>query len=154
MWSSSLYDDWQLRPFYISSSSVAYSSSRTAEPHQVRCIKDNETVSVILDNPILTDISSTTVQIQAEVRTYKSDARRGFIFGTSEDLTLDNAILVEAGEGAGIFQSELSGLLPLTKYYVMAFVSTENETIYSDKLSFRTIAPDEDVNLSAEGTSN
>ena len=126
---------------------------------QVRCMKDEGNVDMsypIVKMNVTTDISSTAATINAEITNTGIAAvtSRGFIWGTSEDLTPENGTKVECGSGSGKFSATIDYLVHSTRYYVMAYATNERGTSYSNVTSFFTPYEGSAVNLSRNGTAN
>ena len=126
---------------------------------QVRCMKDEGYIDMsypIVKMTVPTDITSDGATINAEITNTGIAAitSRGFIWGTSEDLTPENGTKVECGAGAGKFSKKLDGLSHSTRYYAMAYATNERGTSYSDVMSFFTPYEGSAVNLSKDGTAN
>jgi uncharacterized protein (TIGR02145 family) len=64
---------------------------------------------------------------------------KGVCFNTSPNPTTLNRV-VPAGTGAGSFTSSLTGLLPMTTYYIRAFATNIEGTTYGQQVSFTTLA--------------
>jgi len=62
---------------------------------------------------------------------------RGVVYGTSTNPTLSNSF-TSNGTGLGQFTSILSGLSPVTTYYVRAYVTNSVGTSYGNEVSFTT----------------
>jgi uncharacterized protein (TIGR02145 family) len=62
---------------------------------------------------------------------------RGFCWSTSRNPTINDNKKI-AGEGIGVFESSIHGLLENTCYYVRAFATNNIGTSYSDVSQFRT----------------
>ena len=126
---------------------------------QVRCMKDEGYVDMsypIVKMNVTTDISSIAATINAEITNTGIAAvtSRGFIWGTSEDLTPENGTKVECGSGSGKFSATIDNLAHSTRYYVMAYATNERGTSYSNVTSFFTPYEGSAVNLSRNGTAN
>jgi|WetSurMetagenome_2_1015567.scaffolds.fasta_scaffold10194_2 hypothetical protein len=65
---------------------------------------------------------------------------RGVCWNNSPHPTISNNKTVD-GVGTGTFISNLSGLMPSTKYYVRAYASTNDGTAYGGETSFTTATP-------------
>jgi len=62
---------------------------------------------------------------------------RGVCWSINQNPTIaDNRI--NEGAGTGVFTCNLGGLLPGTKYYVRAYATNSEGTVYSDQISFTT----------------
>jgi len=63
----------------------------------------------------------------------------GLVWNTSGNPSLNNnSGITNIGSGAGAFTSKLTGLTRNTVYYVRAYASNISDTVYGNKLSFRT----------------
>ncbi|SHG65101.1 fibrobacter succinogenes major paralogous domain-containing protein [Pedobacter caeni] len=62
---------------------------------------------------------------------------RGICWNTSPDPTITNGAK-ESGSGKGLFSAPLTGLTPLTKYYVRAYAVNEVGVVYGNELIFTT----------------
>lgn len=129
------------------------------EHGQVRCMKDEGYVDMsypIVKMNVTTDISPIAATINAEITNTGIAAvtSRGFIWGTSEDLTPENGTKVECGSGSGKFSATIDNLAHSTRYYVMAYATNERGTSYSNVTSFFTPYEGSAVNLSRNGTAN
>ena len=64
---------------------------------------------------------------------------RGFCFGTepNPDFTDDT---IRSGSGTGMFNAQLSNLLPQTTYYVRAFATNSASTTFGNEISFFTMS--------------
>lgn len=65
---------------------------------------------------------------------------RGICYLTSPNPTISNNV-VASGSGAGIFTSNLTGLIPNTTYYVRAYATNIVGTAYGNEVSFTTSLP-------------
>ena len=63
--------------------------------------------------------------------------RRGVCWGNLPNPTIDNQKTID-GSGVGSFDSNLSGLIPQTKYFVRLYVESTAGILYSDEFSFKT----------------
>jgi hypothetical protein len=63
---------------------------------------------------------------------------RGICWSTSVNPTISLPTKTTNGSGTGIFTSQLSGLTPLTLYYVRAYATNGNGTAYGNQLQFTT----------------
>jgi uncharacterized protein (TIGR02145 family) len=73
---------------------------------------------------------------------------RGVCWNTAQDPTISNSITVD-GNGFGDYTSNLTQLLPNTKYYVRAYATNSVGTSYGNQVSFTTtvIVSDYDGNV-------
>lgn len=66
---------------------------------------------------------------------------RGVCYATTPNPTIANSILVAAPPtGIGSFTSNLTGLAPVTTYYVRAYATNSSVTTYGNQISFTTSA--------------
>ena len=139
---------------------INFNQTRQASYAQVvRCMKDEGHVDIsypTVKMMSISDISSTSASIEANVTDegITEVTERGFIWGTSEDLSPENGTKVDCGSGSGKFTSTLEGLAHSTRYYVMAYATNGRGTSYSDIRSFYTPYEGNAVNLSKDGTAN
>jgi uncharacterized protein (TIGR02145 family) len=65
--------------------------------------------------------------------------QRGVVWNTSPSPTTTNNIgILNGGSGTGVFVSNLTGLSPLTTYFVRAFATNSLGTSYGNEISFTT----------------
>jgi len=139
---------------------INFNQTRQASYAQVvRCMKDEGHVDIsypTVKMMSISDISSTSATIEANVTDegITEVTERGFIWGTSEDLSPENGTKVDCGSGSGKFTATLEGLAHSTRYYVMAYATNGRGTSYSDIRSFYTPYEGNAVNLSKDGTAN
>ena len=77
---------------------------------------------------------------------------RGVVWGTAEEPGIDeNEGFTEDGDGLGEFASELTGLSPATTYYVRAYATNDEGTVYGNQVEFTTL-PGEATVITAEVT--
>jgi hypothetical protein len=62
---------------------------------------------------------------------------RGVVYGTSAG---SSSYSVTSGTGTGSYTSSLTGLTPVTTYYIRAFATNSVGTVYGPELSFTTLA--------------
>jgi len=63
---------------------------------------------------------------------------RGVVYATTTNPTIANMKIPVAGTGTGDFTAELTGLNADTKYYVRAYATTSNGTVYGNEVNFTT----------------
>jgi alpha-tubulin suppressor-like RCC1 family protein len=86
------------------------------------------------------DITETSALSGGEV-THDGDravTERGIVWSTDPDPDLDNGTVVTAGNGVGIFDGPLDGLLAGTTYHVRAYATNSIGTGYGDGVYFTT----------------
>jgi hypothetical protein len=89
----------------------------------------------------ITNITQTTATGGGNV---KSDGgytitARGICWGTSAKPTIEGSHTTN-GSGTGVFTSNLSGLTLNTPYYVRAYATNSQETVYGNQVTFTTLA--------------
>ena len=142
---------------YYWSNSNHYNTS-TSEGH-VRCMKDEGYVDMsypLVEMTSIKDITSNGAKFYAEITNtgIAEVTSKGFIWGTSADLSLENGTKIECRNGSAKFTANLNGLSHSTRYYVRAYATNERGTTYSDVKTFYTPYEGNAVNLSREGTAN
>ena len=125
----------------------------------VRCMKDEGYVDTSFPTvkiTSITELSSTGAKVTANVSDegISGVTERGIIYGTSEDITVDNARKLTLGNGSGEFTANITGLSHSTTYYVKAYARNERGISYSKVMSFFTPYEGSAVNLSKDGTAN
>lgn len=152
MWSSTrTWND----VFYFSSSSVRFTTSRNGEMHQLRCMKDNETSTFVLEWLELFMETQTKAKLSARLNVSGNvTVERGFVLGDVVHVTLENGTNIQCGNGEGEFETSTPELSPSTSCYVRPYAIIDGEVHYGP--SRQIITPDEQgcIDLSAEGTSN
>ena len=86
------------------------------------------------------EIGGTTATIQAELLTDggASIEKLGICYNMSGEPTINDSIVLSSENKIGIFQCTIDNLSGATAYYVRAFATNVNGTVYSDQISFRT----------------
>jgi Subtilase family/Secretion system C-terminal sorting domain len=109
-------------------------------------------VSVTLDDPVVStavvsSIEETTAQSGGNVLNEgnASVTERGIVWSSSENPTLSDNVDTDAGSGAGSYSSPITGLTGSTTYYVRAYATNTNGTVYGNQQSFTTDPPIYDV---------
>ena len=125
----------------------------------VRCMKDEGYVDMsypLVEMTSIKDITSTGAKLYAEITNtgIAEITSKGFIWGTSADLSLENGTKIECGSGSEKFNASLTGLAHSVMYYVRAYATNERGTTYSDVKTFYTPFEGNAVNLSRNGTAN
>ena len=129
--------------------------------YPVRCMKDDGFVDlayaqITLEGP--TQVTTGTATFTGNV-IYEGSSpvtESGVIWGTTYDLTLENAIGVNnLGAGKVGFSAGINGLSSATRYFVRAYAINKYGVAYSDVISFCTDWEEGTAsNLSINGTSN
>ena len=125
----------------------------------VRCMKDEGHVDTSYPTVKITsvsEVSSTGAKVTANVSDEGISAvtERGIVYGTAEDINVDNADNISVGSGSGEFTVNLTSLNHSTRYYVKAYARNERGVSYSKAMSFFTPYEGSAVNLSKDGTAN
>ena len=124
----------------------------------VRCMKDENAVSVVVNIHSVSDVTATSAKVTATVASQGNIAvvRAGIVCGTSSSVTLDNGEAFETDVTSGEFTVSVENLESLKKYYVRSFaVASNGNTYYSNKtISFITPNDSGIIDLSVGGTAN
>lgn len=89
------------------------------------------------------NIMSFSVHVESSVLDQGSTSvtERGFIYGLSPNLTIDNGVKVVARAGDNSrFYADISGLQTLTKYYIVSYAMNTLGVAYSSVESFTTLS--------------
>ena len=104
------------------------------------CVKEATKTApvVVISDP--TNITNTSAVLAGEVmQDGGSDVTaRGICWSTSPHPTIEDSKTTE-GEGLGIFNSTLTGLVSGQTYYVRAYATNSAGTSYSSEVSFETL---------------
>ncbi len=90
----------------------------------------------------VTDITSNSAFSGGEVISEGSSAvtARGVVWSTIENPSIDlNEGITIDGAGAGVFDSEVTGLLSETTYFLKAYATTDEGTAYGEAIEFTTL---------------
>lgn len=126
--------------------------------YSVRCQKDieyeKESLPVVVIKSV-SDITTSSANLLCEVESpgYDEVLERGVILSTSSDVSLDNGEVVKSGSGTGEYTVSLS-LDQATRYYVMAYATTNLGTSYSETVRVTTESDGTFRDLSDNGTAN
>ena len=125
---------------FTSTSSYISSYPKTAG-FPLRCIKntDGTTTTPTVTSSLIINITQNTATSGGNVT---SDGgcpvtTRGVCWSTSAGPTTSNSSLI-SGSGTGIFTANLTGLISNTLYYLRAFATNSNGTVYGNEISFVT----------------
>lgn len=162
MWSSSTSSSSNAYRLHYYSDHSGYTgielegSDNRTYAYPVRCMKDANAVTTVVSITGVTGItmSSASVAGYISVDGDRTVSRRGFVYGTSSNPAVENDTEIEAGEGTGAFDSEITDLAAATKYYVRAFAVVDGNTVYSNTSTFTTSNESGVIDLSAAGTAN
>ena len=109
------------------------------------------------------NIMSFSVHVESSVLDQGSTSvtERGFIYGLSPNLTIDNGVKVVARAGDNSrFYADISGLQTLTKYYIVSYAMNTLGVAYSSVESFTTLsnndipAPQNVIYVTTSGNDN
>ena len=164
MWSSTNISDWNaysLEYQYTSDMQCAVNNIDKQDSYNVgfavRCMKDSgyeSTKAPEVKYTGVTDVTTTSVTMNGKVTTegWGSVTDRGFVWGTTSDLS--DGQKVSCGAGAGDFSYTLNGLASGSVYYVKAYAVNGYTTSYGEIHRFSTRYSDDAENLSSSGTAN
>ena len=126
------------------------------DAHAVRCMKDAgyEATCVPMVKITVKDKFTDGARVEGKISSQGLSAvtECGFVWGTSSDITLENASSQKLV--AGNFTYTITGLENATKYYVRAYAKNENGVGYSQPQFFYTVWEGEAIDLSKDGTAN
>lgn len=74
---------------------------------------------------------------------------RGFVYRTSAGVTVANGTKIQIGSGNGTYSTTLTGLSPLTTYYINVYATNNQGTDYHTEYNFTTLS---DVSISSVTT--
>ena len=162
VWSSESdgFSSFHLRYYYNNTKDMYVLKKTTNYPGNgmpVRCMKDSGyevTKMPQVEFNGVTDVTTTSVKLNAKVTSegWGSVTDRGFIWGTTSDLS--DGKKVSCGAGTGEFSYTLSGLTTGSVYYVKAYAVNGYTTSYGEIHRFSTRYSDDAENLSSSGTAN
>ena len=70
---------------------------------------------------------------------------RGFVYSTSENPDIENAVKFESGRGLGNYSATVRGLQSNTIYHFKAYATNSQGTSYGEELTFTTVAEDSKI---------
>jgi uncharacterized protein (TIGR02145 family) len=125
---------------FTDNSGLNYDNNKRSYGYSVRCIQGEGPLSV----PTLTTTVATSVKAYSAISGgnitsdgYAAVEDRGVCWNTSGSPTLSDNYTSD-GTGSGIFTSNITGLSPLTTYYVRAYATNRAGTAYGNEISFTT----------------
>lgn len=130
------YTDYYMRVRAYNSNGIS-SSSTTAS------VKTLPVAAVILTDSV-SDIAIYSATAHGEITSPGAPAaeEHGFCWNSSGNPTISDAVTTYGEvEAAGEFSGTLSGLSPVTQYYVRAYATNPAGTVYGDAISFTTLQP-------------
>jgi uncharacterized protein (TIGR02145 family) len=110
--------------------------------HPVRCIEGVDPQPAAVTTSDVTFITDASASAGGEVtfNGWVPVIARGVVWGISENPTLEaNSGFTLDGDRMGLFESEITGLVPATTYYLRAYVTNSEGTSYGDQISFATL---------------
>ena len=146
-WSSTEYgsDYAWLRKLCYNYAGVYREHYSRHEGNSVRCLRDPS--PAVTTGEVL-DITPNSAICGGEVVDWDSTVTaRGVCWRTVICPTVSDSHTTN-GSGTGSFTSSITGLTPGTTYYVRAYATTSNGTVYGSQKSFRTICPTVNVSIS------
>ena len=144
-WSST---QWDTAKAFSRSLNYFNDGSYRNYPHKfyglsVRCLKDPGTIQAP-DQTVFTEtisnISQTTTLVGGEIASNIANPiiARGLCWNTFGHPSVHDSVSVDSS-GVGTFMSQLSGLLPNTRYYVKAYAISSVDTLYGNEETFMTL---------------
>ncbi len=102
----------------------------------------------------VTEIGITTATVGGEVTDDGGTTvdECGVCWGTTAELTIDGDHVAAATPGTGTFTVALTGLTQNTTYYVCAYVTNSEGTVYGETVSFTTLRQPWSITATAEPT--
>lgn len=121
---------YYVRAYAINNDGVGYGNEQVFTTNG---IPDVSTTSFLLN-------SETDVTVRGEVSNEGGlpVTTRGVCYGLSPNPTLSNSF-VSSGSGIGTFNSQLTGLIPATRYYARTFATNVYGTAYGNEIDFFTL---------------
>jgi hypothetical protein len=95
--------------------------------------------TVVIDTVSITNVGQTTATFNGELISDGGDATaiRGFVYGTSQNPTLSNNVIIDTVRGQGTYSLNATGLTSGVTYYVRAYTTVYGNTVYyGDQLNF------------------
>ena len=88
-----------------------------------------------------TDITATSATVGGNITDAGTPAytERGVCFATTATPTVENNKIAFPGSGTGSFTFNLAALTPNTTYYMRAYATNDNGTVYGNEVSFTTL---------------
>ena len=137
-WSSSYNDNNRAYDLYFNSDYVAMSYSYCYYGRAVRLVRN---FSPVISTTTASNITATSA-VSGGVITSEGIAPvtdRGICWSTSQNPTINDNYTTD-GSGIGSFTSSLTNLTPNTTYYVRAYATNFEGTIYGNEITFTTSA--------------
>lgn len=127
-------DIYYIRAYATNSQGTTYGNEVTLD--------FNPVPASIETNPAL-NVDATKATLSGTINSIGDPAytEKGFVYGKSPNPTTLNNKVTVSGSGAGIFTKDLTGLETQIKYYVKAYVISNNNIMYGNQVSFYTESP-------------
>ena len=105
--------------------------------------KDNgsDEIDITISTPSYNDLSHNSVSLSSTLNGADVSAviKKGFCYSTQSEVDIFNGFIAEDRSSNANISVSVTGLLPNTVYYAIAFVTLENaDPVYSAKISFQT----------------
>ena len=131
---------YYVRAYAVNKAGVAYSENEiNCDPHAILPVVSTSSVGVSIGDSISVTLRA---NVSNEGDPYYTE--RGFIYGRTKDLAVDNPMVekrIVAGTGLGSYSVRAEGLTSGTTYYVRAYVKTEKHITYGEVERFTTDHP-------------
>ena len=124
---------YYIRAFATNSAGTSYGS-----PVRVTTLADMPVVGPLT----LTGVTDNSIFASSRIEDYggSEDVQCGFVWDTGPEPSVQLTTKILCNDEDGLFLDSITGLIPATTYHVRAFVTNTAGTVYSEELSFRTIA--------------
>jgi uncharacterized protein (TIGR02145 family) len=142
-WSSTLNDTLQLGTYFDAlyfSPKLFYNYAQPNTGLSVRLVKDADPTAPTLSTNTVASFTSTSAIAGGNI-TKDGGApvtSRGVCWSTNINPTTTNSKTID-GSGTGTFISNITGLLPNTRYYARAYATNNIGTAYGNQISFVTV---------------
>jgi len=106
-------------------------------------------VAPVLTTAAVTAITATTATAGGNITIAgtPSYTDRGVCYATTANPVINGSKVTATGSGTGDFTAELTNLTAETQYYVRAYATNDNGTVYGNEVTFTTAAVSEKVKL-------
>lgn len=94
------------------------------------------TTAPILGEPQISDVNPTWAVVSCSVLDGSNSGERGVCYSTAENPTTADTQIADTETGLGAFSVKLEGLTDRTTYYVRAYASNTEGTVYSEQAVF------------------
>lgn len=118
-------------------------TSETPETPEDPSTPEEKQVPQVITSEAL-DITESSVVLSGEViddNGYRV-IERGFVYSTSENPNVENAVKYESGRGLGSYSATVRGLQSNTTYHFKAYATNSQGTAYGEDVTFTTKAED------------